>query len=114
MAQLIARQASNAGSAVWEEVLDLTKADCCEELSVERVKLEIPVQLLSVLMEGGHLCAAQVRCLDTESQKLMKQQCLDSCRKRAAKGCLSIPVNGPGRFSMQRQSVLQGQGTVFS
>ena len=46
------------------------------------VQLEISIEKLESLFDRGELCAAEVRCLNCESKKLIWDLCLRSCVKR--------------------------------
>lgn len=46
------------------------------------VNLSISVEKLAALFQAGHLCAADLNCLDNESKQQIWQLCLWSCNKR--------------------------------
>jgi len=47
-----------------------------------KVNLSISSQKLAELIRAGHLCAADLNCLDPESKQQVWQLCLWSCNKR--------------------------------
>jgi len=49
---------------------------------VKAVNLSISVEKLAALFQAGHLCAADLNCLDHESKQQIWQLCLWSCNKR--------------------------------
>ncbi|WP_238596686.1 hypothetical protein [Psychromonas sp. psych-6C06] len=48
------------------------------------VQLEISSEKLALLFESGLICAAEIRCLTTESKQQVAELCLSSCAKRIA------------------------------
>jgi len=54
-----------------------------------KVNLSISSQKLAELIRAGHLCAADLNCLDAESKQQVWQLCLWSCNKRVhcSKAC---------------------------
>lgn len=47
-----------------------------------KVNISISNQKLAELIQAGHLCAADLNCLDAESKQQVWQLCLWSCNKR--------------------------------
>ena len=47
----------------------------------ETVKLAVPLAIVERLLSDGHLCAADVRCLDPESKRCMHRLCLQACAR---------------------------------
>jgi hypothetical protein len=47
-----------------------------------KVNLSISSSKLAELIQAGHLCAADLNCLDPESKRQVWQLCLWSCNKR--------------------------------
>lgn len=47
-----------------------------------KVNLSISTHKLAELIQAGHLCVADLNCLDAESKQQVWQLCLWSCNKR--------------------------------
>lgn len=47
-----------------------------------KINVSISSQKLAELIQAGHLCAADLNCLDPESKQQVWQLCLWSCNKR--------------------------------
>jgi len=47
-----------------------------------KVNVSISSEKLAELIQSGHLCAADLNCLDAESKQQVWQLCLWSCNKR--------------------------------
>lgn len=55
------------------------------------LKVEIPLDIMQRLLEDGHLCAADVRCLDNETKKALQRLCLANCaRCLSESGCSGL------------------------
>ena len=50
-----------------------------------KVRVEMHADMLSMLIEKGLLCVADLRCLDADSRNQIKQLCLSVCARRS--GC---------------------------
>jgi len=48
----------------------------------QRINLSISPHKLAQLIQDGHLCAAEFRCLDSQSKQQVWQLCLICCQKR--------------------------------
>ncbi len=57
------------------------------------IQIEIDKDKLMHLFEQGVLCAADFRCLTTESKQQVSQLCLTSCSKRLQAIPCSIPIS---------------------
>ncbi|BDM64337.1 hypothetical protein NFHSH190041_17890 [Shewanella sp. NFH-SH190041] len=55
------------------------------ELDPRQVRIAISAEKLAQLMAGGHLCAAEIKCLDSDTKQQVWQTCLHSCSQRL--GC---------------------------
>ncbi|GEA49825.1 hypothetical protein VIN01S_06290 [Vibrio inusitatus NBRC 102082] len=49
------------------------------------VQVEISAELLERLILDGHLCAAHINCLNSESKQKIWQMCLNICGKKMCK-----------------------------
>jgi len=49
---------------------------------MNRVNVSIDADKVAQLIKAGHLCAADLRCLDRTSKQTIWQLCLMSCQKR--------------------------------
>ncbi len=47
--------------------------------TVTSVQIEISLDKLESLLQNGHLCAAQIRCLNAESKQHIQNLCLNTC-----------------------------------
>ncbi|MCH4294415.1 hypothetical protein MJ923_08880 [Shewanella sp. 3B26] len=54
-------------------------------ITLKNINLAMPEALLARLIYEGHLCAADVKCLDSLSKQRVWQLCLWACKERA--GC---------------------------
>ncbi|MEZ9819297.1 hypothetical protein AB4238_01540 [Shewanella sp. 10N.286.45.A1] len=52
------------------------------EASNKHLNISIPQQKIAQLIQQGHLCAADFKCLDSESKNTVWQLCLWCCEKR--------------------------------
>jgi hypothetical protein len=43
------------------------------------LRIEVGEEVILRLLEAGHVCAADFRCLDCESKKCIWRLCLESC-----------------------------------
>lgn len=81
--------------------------------STAALRVEIPLDLVQRLMEEGHICAADLRCLDHRSKQTLQQVCLDNCAhdlsaQASLAGVASRPAYarvGPGRGDRPLQPV---------
>ncbi len=64
------------------------------EPSAQRLRLEFPAPVLLRLLAEGRLCAAEFRCLDATSHRLVRELVLRSCIER-----LQRPANTPISFN---------------
>ena len=67
--------------------------------SPDALRVEIPLDLVQRLMEEGHICAADLRCLDHASKQRLQQVCLDNCAhdlsaRAALVGVTACPAYG--------------------
>ena len=44
-----------------------------------RLQVSIPASTAKRLIENGHLCAADLRCLDLDSKRQLQRLCLEAC-----------------------------------
>jgi len=51
------------------------------------LRLELKANTLARLMENGHLCGADFRCLDCESKQCVQKLCLKNCAKCLLSDC---------------------------
>lgn len=86
-------------------------------ITLKNINLAMPEALLARLIYEGHLCAADVKCLDSVSKQRVWQLCLWACRERA--GCnKSLPQQDLNRLLSQdlgshpRESDSLGPGQV--
>lgn len=56
------------------------------------IQIEIDQAKLAHLFEQGVLCAADFRCLNSESKKQVTQLCLKNCSKHLQKISCVIPI----------------------
>jgi len=52
----------------------------------QTLQLAVPISVVARLMTDGHLCAADVRCLDAESKRCLHRLCLEACARCLASG----------------------------
>tara|TARA_R110001592_G_scaffold197056_2_gene444931 strand:+ start:3291 stop:3488 length:198 start_codon:yes stop_codon:yes gene_type:complete len=57
------------------------------------IHIEIDKDKLMYLFEQGVLCAADFRCLNSESKQAVSKLCLTSCSKRLQAIPCSIPIS---------------------
>lgn len=50
----------------------------------KQVQLEISLEKLTMLFESGLICAAEIRCLTSESKQHVSDLCLSCCAKKIA------------------------------
>jgi len=68
----------------WEELTEpLSSRDRTEQ---QTLQLAVPISVVERLMTEGHLCAADVRCLDAESKRRLHRLCLEACARCLASG----------------------------
>lgn len=53
------------------------------------LRVEIPLDLARKLLEQGHICAADLRCLDNGTKKRLQRLCLESCARCLGTGSCS-------------------------
>jgi len=56
------------------------------------IQIEIDQDKLTYLFEQGVLCAADFRCLNSESKKQVTQLCLTNCSKHLQTISCAIPI----------------------
>ena len=56
------------------------------------IQIEIDQDKLMHLFEQGVLCAADFRCLNSESKQQVTKLCLTNCSKRLQKITCTIPI----------------------
>lgn len=87
---------------------------------MKNINLAMPEPLLARLIYEGHLCAADVKCLDTESKQRIWQLCLWACKERA--GCQkplqpqyldSLLGKRPGNISFESDGPELTPGVAF-
>lgn len=74
------------------------------------LQLSVPVAMMERLMQDGHLCAADVRCLNAESKSRLRRPCLEVCTRQtrqriapARAGARSLRLQSlPPRFAAAR------------
>jgi len=57
------------------------------------IKIEIDKDKLMHLFEQGVLCAADFRCLNSESKQQVTQLCLTNCAKRLKAIPCTVPIS---------------------
>lgn len=57
------------------------------------IQIEIDEDKLTHLFEQGVLCAADFRCLTSESKQLVSKLCLTNCAKRLKLVPCAIPIS---------------------
>ena len=57
------------------------------DLNDDFLRVELKANTLALLMEKGHLCAADFRCLDSESKECVQKLCLKTCAKCLLSDC---------------------------
>ncbi|PKG73698.1 hypothetical protein CXF83_12870 [Shewanella sp. Choline-02u-19] len=64
----------------------------------QNLNINISQQKMAQLIQQGHLCAADFKCLDAESKQTVWQLCLWCCEKRihCEKACLSDCISHCG------------------
>ncbi|WP_261836284.1 hypothetical protein [Vibrio ishigakensis] len=59
--------------------------------SSNRVQVELSTEKLEQLIQEGHICASQIRCLNSESKQTVWQMCLKICGKKMCQAqCLAV------------------------
>lgn len=59
----------------------------------ERVQVELSVKKLEELIQGGHLCASQVQCLNAKSKQTLWKMCLKLCGEKLCQAQCSVAKN---------------------
>jgi hypothetical protein len=64
---------------------------------MEKMNIAISVEKLASLIKAGHLCAADLQCLDKQTKQQLWQLCLWCCDKRihCTKGACSSQCGAP-------------------
>lgn len=62
----------------------------------DSLRVELSAATLTRLLAGGHLGAAELRCLDCASKTCLRRLCLASCI-RPLSGCAGCPYNASGK-----------------
>jgi hypothetical protein len=64
---------------------------------MEKMNIAISVEKLASLIKAGHLCAADLQCLDKQTKQQLWQLCLWCCDKRVhcTKGACSSQCGAP-------------------
>nr|WP_310734214.1 hypothetical protein [Shewanella sp. SR44-3] len=76
---------------------------------MDKMNLAISVEKLASLIKAGHLCAADLQCLDKQTKQRLWQLCLWCCDKRAV--CTQAACK-TGRNSSQSCLGMDCQGTI--
>ncbi|HPA13732.1 MAG TPA: hypothetical protein PKV75_00535 [Desulfobacterales bacterium] len=83
----------------------------------KRVRVEITEETLTRLLEKGHVCAADFRCLDCKSKQCLWRLCLESCTNSMPTGTrekstvissargMGSAIPGNGAHGMRKKSL---------
>lgn len=89
--------------------LDFARGDGPESGEQASLRVEIPLDLAQKLLERGHICAADLRCLDNGTKKRLQRLCLEACAR-----CLGAGPCGHGcdQESCQRSGCPSAEGAL--
>jgi hypothetical protein len=76
---------------------------------MEKMNIAMSVEKLASLIKAGHLCAADLQCLDKQTKQQLWQLCLWCCDKRVhcTKGACSSQCGAPKAVKiLQKLSLL--------
>lgn len=81
---------------------------------MQRMNITISIEKLASLIRTGHLCAADIQCLDKQTKQQLWQLCLWCCDKRAfcrQVACQTLQCQGQSTHS---STMTEAEEVIFT